>query len=746
MKSLARRLLCALLMVAQCALPVWAAPLYDTASTDESRLALVIGNSAYLVDPLDNPVNDANVVARSLERLGFEVMLAINLPGAELKRRVRTFQARARAERGTALVYYAGHAVAPAGRNILLPVDINFRDVLEVEDEGIDVAKMLAILEDSKKHTRIMIFDACRDNPYGQVGEALIRTTARARGIGGGGARANASDATGGLAAMAGKGTLVAYSTAPGAVAEDGDGRSNSVFTAELVDALAQPGLTAQQVFSRVAERVRKETRGQQVPWVSGALDRSFVFSAARVEPASLVVPGERREQTEVQLRTEMNRLKRLQQNEKVAAQQVAVTLLERERVATELDEAAQRLRLAAQAEAKALADAARAQAEAAQRAAAEAREAARRQAAEEQARLDRLAQAAREAEAREQAARQALAAQRERDLAERQQAEQARLALLAEASRPDGVATLPAAPIAVRRDNDGNLLVRGVRLPADLRVRDLPAGVPPACAAFYGAWGRARWEGQRSAEVWVENVTPACDATVVYARGGDSVDRDEPAFERHTVRAQRDELRLRLRGGAELTLRATADRTLAATWSRGSVVANVEFERIASDPLASQAFALEDRDDGVRPPSVITARNYSRRLPVAAPGAATISTAQLLRMLGEAQPPRLIDARAGAAKPRINGAVWLPELGAEQRLGAVERGAIEAALSKLAGSDRNVPMVVFDRSVDWGWIGYHAVLRLREMGYSNLYWYRGGSDAWHDAGLPLVAATSPAR
>ena len=130
MKALARRLLCALLMVAQCALPVWAAPLYDTASTDESRLALVIGNSAYLVDPLDNPVNDANAVARSLERLGFEVMLAINLPGAELKRRVRTFQARARAERGTALVYYAGHAVAPAGRNILLPVDINFRDVL----------------------------------------------------------------------------------------------------------------------------------------------------------------------------------------------------------------------------------------------------------------------------------------------------------------------------------------------------------------------------------------------------------------------------------------------------------------------------------------------------------------------------------------------------------------------------------------------------------------------------------------
>ncbi len=183
MKALARRLLCALLMVAQCALPVWAAPVYDTASTDESRLALVIGNSAYLVDPLDNPVNDANAVARSLERLGFEVMLAINLPGAELKRRVRTFQARARAERGTALVYYAGHAVAPAGRNILLPVDINFRDVLEVEDEGIDVAKMLAILEDSKKHTRIMIFDACRDNPYGQVGEALIRTTARARGI-----------------------------------------------------------------------------------------------------------------------------------------------------------------------------------------------------------------------------------------------------------------------------------------------------------------------------------------------------------------------------------------------------------------------------------------------------------------------------------------------------------------------------------------------------------------------------------
>lgn len=839
-----RKFVCVAIMSAQCFAPVIAATPYDTSTNDESRLALVIGNSAYLSNPLDNPVNDANAMAKALENVGFEVVLANNLRGAELKRRVRMFQSRARAERGTALVYYAGHAVAPAGRNILLPIDINFKDILEVEDEGIDVAKMLAILEDSRKHTRIMIFDACRNNPYGQTAERLIKTTNRARNLPNALAVGRTAEITmsGGMAQVSAKGSVVAFSTAPDAVAEDGEGRTNSIFTAELVEALAIPGLTIQQVFSRVTERVRAETKGEQVPWVSGSLDREYVFNPLRAAPLQALSinavpqPSEsekRRDSVEARLATEMANIKRLQAGERARVQLVVQAQNDVDRIDAERKKSEQQIAQANEARNRAEADARRLKEEtdrratqaatekavletvaaklAAERVAAalvtkqrieeldkqrqvaeaqkarehalaesrrqaelEAvrlaevkrvedarikldqeqreqlaklaleREQANRMAAAEALRLKRLAAEQATLEKRELDALAALAAQRERDSAERKRAEESRLALLTAVAKPSAAADIEPSVVPLRRDTDGNLLVRGVRLPAEVAIRPAQPDVPMACAKLVGAWGRARFDGTRSAEVWVESMTRDCAATVVYARGGDSAHREAPTFERMEAVVRGGKLLLRLAIGASLLISQTPDQTLAVIWegrSRDGSArrAELEMERMSSDPLANlENFALEERDDGVKPPRYVSDMNFSRLLPIEAPGAKTIRTAQLTQLLANNKATRLIDARESTFPATIGGALSLSSAGNTQNK-FLENKMLEAAVLKLSGGDKSAPLVVFERSIAWGWAGYHAVLRLRDLGYTNIFWYRGGVDAWHDAGLPLV-------
>ena len=834
------RIICIVLIAAQACAPVAAVTPYDVSTTDDSRLALVIGNSTYKSFPLDNPVNDAKSVAATLDKLGFEVMLANDLPGAKLKSMVRAFQNRARTERGTALVYYAGHAVAPAGRNILLPIDINFNDILEVEEEGVDVARMLAMLEDSRKHTRILIFDACRDNPYGQLGEKLINTLSRARSVKTPPVLAQQQSGAnaGGMAPINSRGTVVAFSTAPGAVAEDGEGRSNSLFTAELVEALSVPSLTINQIFSRVAQRVKALTKGEQVPWFSGDLERDFVFNTARAAtPQPLVVAASAsdvenaklRQSVEGKLAEEMSRIKRMQSGDRAQAQLVVTAQLEVQRVDTEREAAQRKIAEAADVRARSEAEAARIKREQAQIAAKEAvaradREAelarlakeraafelaakqraeeldrerkvaeaqkAREQADAERARLatieatrvaelqrqadvraqhekeqrERLARIANEqeiaakvaaaeanrlrqlaieqaaAEKREMEARLALVQKREREAAERQRLEASRLALLAEVTKPVNMASIASAAPSKRNDADGNYLVRGVLLPANIAIRKPQSDVPARCAALAGAWGGARWDGKRSAEVWVESVSRDCDASVVYARGGDSVDRDAPSFERTTARIANGAVKLNLRTGVTLQLSVTPDKTLAAIWKRGTVSAEVEFEPISADPAAgATSFALEDRDSGVVGPRYISSANFRRALPMSAPGAKTISTLQLAKLLADNPNARLVDTDGPKPKPSIDRSVWLPDLG-EPRIGAAERGAIESALSRATNGDKNAPLVVYQRSIAWGWLGYHGALRLQELGYTNVFWYRGGTDAWHDAGLPLVA------
>lgn len=236
----------------------------------EKRLALIIGNSAYPTSPLRNPVNDARAMARTLRDLGFEVLAHENLGQKEMRRAIIRFGDRLRVG-GVGLFFYAGHGLQVAGRNYMVPVDADMKSEAEVEVESVDVAAVLARLETAQNRVNIVILDACRDNPFAR----RFRSAAR------------------GLAAIdAPTGTLIAYATAPGRVARDGEG-ANGVYTAELLKAVHAPGLKIEDVFKRVRQAVRTQTRGEQVPWESSSLEGDFVFVPAGSQVAAVPAPLE---------------------------------------------------------------------------------------------------------------------------------------------------------------------------------------------------------------------------------------------------------------------------------------------------------------------------------------------------------------------------------------------------------------------------------------------------------------------
>ncbi|MEO8134514.1 MAG: caspase family protein, partial [Betaproteobacteria bacterium] len=130
----------------------------------DRRLALVVGNNDYKSAPLVNPINDARLVAKTLEGLGFEVMLRENLNLRDFKAVMRQFAARLENEEGSALLYYAGHGVQIEGRNFLVPVDVRLQAGASMTEAMIDMDTILAGLDDQVR-TNILILDACRNNP-----------------------------------------------------------------------------------------------------------------------------------------------------------------------------------------------------------------------------------------------------------------------------------------------------------------------------------------------------------------------------------------------------------------------------------------------------------------------------------------------------------------------------------------------------------------------------------------------------
>ena len=266
-----RRRLCALLAAAA-AVPAWAgAPVWKPAvPAIERRVALVVGNGAYRMGPLKNPVNDAQAMASTLRSLGFEVALHENATLRDMIEAFRQFSVNGRDAR-VRLVFYAGHGVQVKGRNYLLPVDTEIRAEDEVPGKSADLNELLDRLGATQHGINIVILDACRNNPFS--GTEIVGPDGR---------RLKFRGATpAGLAPVeAPLGSMVAFSTAPGGVALDNPTEKNSLYTKHLIATMQSPGLPVELLFKQVRLAVARETGRVQVPWESTRLTADFCFKA----------------------------------------------------------------------------------------------------------------------------------------------------------------------------------------------------------------------------------------------------------------------------------------------------------------------------------------------------------------------------------------------------------------------------------------------------------------------------------
>jgi uncharacterized caspase-like protein len=245
----------------------------------EKRVALVLGNSAYQnVAPLANPGNDSARIAATLKDAGFDIVDSRrDLPAAETRRVLRDFADRAR-DADIAVVYYAGHGIEVDGSNYLIPVDARLERDTDIYDEAFSLDRILLAIEPAKK-LRLVILDACRDNPFART----MKRTVASRAIGQGLAKVEPTSPN----------VLIAYSAKAGSTAADGDGK-NSPFTAALAQHLTKPGLDVRRAFGFVRDEVLKTTGNRQEPFVYGSLGGEDVplVPAPRSAPAAATAPA----------------------------------------------------------------------------------------------------------------------------------------------------------------------------------------------------------------------------------------------------------------------------------------------------------------------------------------------------------------------------------------------------------------------------------------------------------------------
>ncbi|NVO16774.1 MAG: tetratricopeptide repeat protein [Rhodoplanes sp.] len=242
------------------------------------RIALVVGNGAYAAaSPLTNPANDARAVSARLRALGFAVAEGLDADRATLRTLIDGFLRDAATAR-LALLFYAGHGVQIDGRNYLIPVDAHLAAGADPTAEMILVDTILAGLDDQVR-TNIVVLDACRDNPLAKTANTTATIDAGGRSVS---VRAGLAAPAGlGAGVTVGAGTLIAFATAPGQVALDGDG-DNSPFSASLVRHIGTAGIEIQQMLTRVRSDVVGATKGKQVPWSNSSLLGEVFLAGAR--------------------------------------------------------------------------------------------------------------------------------------------------------------------------------------------------------------------------------------------------------------------------------------------------------------------------------------------------------------------------------------------------------------------------------------------------------------------------------
>lgn len=240
------------------------------AMADAKRVALVIGNSAYVnTGSLSNPVNDANIVADSARKAGFdEVTVALDLTVSSFRRELLMFQEKANGA-DVAMIYYAGHGIEGQGKNWLVPIDAKLKTAADLTDETIDLDRMAESVAGAG--IRMVVLDACRENPFGKGWASGTRAV------------------TQGLTESDADGVLIIYAAAPGQIATEGRA-FNSPFAESLAKRLPQPDLPIQMLAGLVRDDVLAATGGTQRPFMSSNITGTPVYlvqKTAAVQPNS---------------------------------------------------------------------------------------------------------------------------------------------------------------------------------------------------------------------------------------------------------------------------------------------------------------------------------------------------------------------------------------------------------------------------------------------------------------------------
>jgi len=215
----------------------------------DKRVALVIGNSAYRnAASLTNPANDAVAISGLFKSAHFDtVRLALDLGIADLRRAISEFADLA-SDADIAVVYYAGHGIEMDGTNYLIPIDARFARDFDVDDEAVTLDRVLRAMEPARR-LRLVILDACRDNPFANT----MRRTIASRSIGRGLARVEPAISD----------TLIAFSAKAGSIALDEGGGRNSPFTSALLKHLATPNLGIGDQLANNFQLLRSQRAGE---------------------------------------------------------------------------------------------------------------------------------------------------------------------------------------------------------------------------------------------------------------------------------------------------------------------------------------------------------------------------------------------------------------------------------------------------------------------------------------------------
>ncbi|MCK1629599.1 caspase family protein [Bradyrhizobium sp. 162] len=255
---------------------VWLTLLISQPALADKRVALVIGNSAYRnVAKLSNPANDAAAVAAMFKSAGFDsVDSKLDLSASEMRKTLREFGSRAR-DADVAVIYYAGHGIELDGTNYLIPVDATLETDTDVLDETFPLDRVLFTVEPARQ-LRLIILDACRDNPFAKTMKRTIGSRAIGRGL----AKVEPSSPN----------TMIAFAAKAGSTASDGDSK-NSPFAAAIVTHLTKPGLDLRKAFGFVRDDVLKATSNAQEPFVYGSLGGNDV-TLVPAAPAVVAAPA----------------------------------------------------------------------------------------------------------------------------------------------------------------------------------------------------------------------------------------------------------------------------------------------------------------------------------------------------------------------------------------------------------------------------------------------------------------------